>query len=264
MERTPAAMTMSLIPALIAALSAAAEQGPPDGADVMRRVNAEARGDSARFAMKLILRDPRRGVLERSLSVERKKFEGGYRTRYFVESPEALRGVTMLIAEDLSQPMWVYLPYAGVLTPIASRGFAALASDFSCEDLRVARMLDDYTFRTMGTEKIAGVEYVQVEMIPRDDRLRGELGFSRAIGWIRPGPWLIERAEYFDAAGKRLKTFTAARLERIGGVWIHRELRMEDAPTNHVSEVHLERVELDVPLAVARFEPDAQRPATSR
>ena len=35
-------------------------------------------------------------------------------------------------------------------------------------------------------------------MKPATEQLRGELGFTKAIGWVRDDIWMIIRADYID------------------------------------------------------------------
>src|SRR6202034_514023 len=99
-----------------------------------------------------------------------------------------------------------YFPDGHSVIPVATRGFPALATDFICEDLLVDVVLADFRFRLLGRETDSNTVIQQVEMTPRTDALRAELGYSKAVGWVREDIWLIARADYYDDAGAVFKT----------------------------------------------------------
>lgn len=228
----------------------------PSGEEVMRRVNARSRGEVSRMRLEMTLRDAKRGDFRKSIRMHRKRFETGYRTAYWVTAPDHEEGIGLLLSEDAAQRgMWMYFPASRQLVRVASRGLSALASDFSCEDLLVGVPLADYTFRNLGRDRVDGVSAVRVEMTPKTERLRAELGFSKAVGWVREDIWLIARADYYDDNGKVFKTFRAADVQQVQGIWTVRRFSMQNHRAAHGTEVRVAEVDYSVRLPEESFEP---------
>lgn len=207
--------------------------------EVMRRVNARPRGDATLMRQSITVEDVKRGRFQKAVLLHRKRFPAGYRTLYRILSPDHEAGIELLISEgDRAPAMWMYFPSAGRVVPVAARGFAALATDFACEDLLAEMPLGDYEFRLLkGDPGRAAV--VTIEMIPRSERLQRELGFSRAVGVVRTDIWMIVRADYYSDGGLLFRTYTADDVGRIDGVWTARRLSMENHRAGHKTTVHV-------------------------
>jgi outer membrane lipoprotein-sorting protein len=187
----------------------------------------------------------------------RKQLPSGYRTAYWITAPEHEKGIGLLLSEDPVQSgTWMYFPASSQVVHVAIRGLSALASDFSCEDLRVGAPLTDYGFRALGPASLDGVSTLQVEMVPRTERLRSELGFSKSVGWVRDDIWLIVRADYYDENGKVFKTFRAGDVQQVQGIWTARRFTMENLRAQHSTEVRLAEVDYGVRLSEDLFAPD--------
>jgi hypothetical protein len=235
-----------------------AQQALPTGEAIMRNVNARPKGGDARLDIRLIFRDLRRGDHLRYVEVRRKQLASGYRSLYRMTAPEHLTGISLLLAEDRELPgMWMYLPNANHLVPVVTRGLSALASDFSCEDLRLTFALDDYRFTTIGSEVNSGHRIYKVEMVPRTDRLQAELGFTKAVGWVRGDLWMLIRAEYYDGGGKVFKTFSAEAPQLVQGVWTVRRYTMTNHRAQHETQAEVTAVRYGLQLQPGAFVPDA-------
>jgi hypothetical protein len=171
-------------------------------------------------------------------------------------------GISLLLAEDREMPgMWMYLPNADHLVPVVTRGLSALASDFTCEDLRLTFPLDDYQFTSVGAETLDGRACLKVEMKPRGERLQSELGFAKAVGWIRDDLWMIIRAEYFDGTGQVFKSFKTSPPENIQGIWTIRRYSMTNQRAQHETEAEVLDVRYGLQFPRNGFEPQALKGA---
>jgi hypothetical protein len=254
MNPVPCAVLLSLLCLGHAPVAAA---GLPTGDEVMRRVNARSRGGDSRMRLEMTLHDEKRGDFHKSILLFRKRFETGYRTIYRVTAPAHEEGIGLLLSEDAAQRgMWMYFPISKQLVRVATRGLSALASDFSCEDLRVGVPLSDYRFRTLKRETVEGRSLLQVEMTPRDERLSSELGFTKSIGWVREDLWLIVRADYYDETGKVFKTFRAEDLVQTQGIWTVLRFTMRSFRARHGTEVRVTEVDYGVKFPNDRLTPD--------
>lgn len=206
---------------------------------VMALVNGRPRGISSQMQIEMSLHSSR-GDYRKQVVSEREKSATGYRTVYWIAAPEHEKGIGLLLSEDSTeQGMWMYFPVSRQTVHVVSRGLSALASDFSCEDLLTQVSLSDYAFRILGHELSAGYGVYRIEMKPASERLRSELGFDTAIGWIRDDAWMIVRADYLDDSGSVFKSFTATDVEIVQGVWTARRLVMDNRRAQHSTEVRV-------------------------
>lgn len=226
------------------------------GTRIMSRVNARPRGKSSLNHLEMIIHDPRRGDFHKTIVMQREQLASGYRTIYQITSPVHEKGIGLLISEDASQRgIWMYFPAAKQSVRVASRGFPALASDFICEDLSAGVPLNEYDFRILGLDRIDGHDAIMIEMKPRTENLRGELGYTKAIGWVRKDPPIIVRADYYDERNVVFKSFHASAIEQKQGIWTIGKMEMENLRAHHSSEVRV----LDTDYSV-HFPDDAFTP----
>lgn len=227
-----------------------------DGEEIMRRVNARSRGKSSQMHLEMTLLDAKRGDFHKSILMRRTRLKSGYRTSYWIDSPDHEKGIALLISEDSVQHgMWMYFPASRQVLHVVSRSFPALASDFTCEDLLAEIPLEDYEFRVNGREKVAGTYLVKIEMIPHSERLRSELGFSKSVGWVRDDIWMIVRADYYDDKGELFKTFQAENIKKIQGVWTVGTFSMQSRRVQHGTKVHVMDADYSLRLPDTDFVP---------
>jgi len=207
--------------------------------------------------LEMTLRDAKRGNFHKSIDMVRRQFPSGYRTSYSILAPDHEKGIGLLLSEDPAQHgMWMYFPASKQVIRVASRGLSALASDFSCEDLLVTLPLPDYQFRALGHARLGSLPCQRVEMVPTSERLRLELGFARAVGWVREDIWLIARADYEDEQGQVFKSFRAGDVELVDGVWTVKRFSMDNRRARHATEVKVAAVDYSAHAAEERFSPE--------
>jgi hypothetical protein len=227
-----------------------------DAREVMHRVNARARGQDSRMLLRMTIRDPRRGQFQKVVDVARKRFGAAYRTLYRIDAPDHERGIGLLLSEGAPAGIWMYFPSTQKAVPVASRSFPAMATDFNCEDLLVNVEMKDFDFRALGRGSEDGFPAILVEMTPRTEALRNELGFTRSVGWVRDDIWMIARADYYDESGSLFKTFRAGDAERTGQIWTARRMSMENHRIGHSTEVRVEQIDYSPRFSGEAFTPN--------
>lgn len=266
LERSGARRRAALLPPLLGLLllvapAAAAPDadGPlPDGREVMKRVNLRPLGGDARLSLRLTLHDPRRGDHRQEVELSRKAFPGGYRSLYRITGPESLAGLALLVAEDDAlSGMWMYFPATGQVVKVASRGLSALATDFTCEDLRVTFPLEQYHFATLRRDRVAGRPALVVERVPATERLQRELGWSRSLGWVDAERWIVLKVQFFDHRDRLFKTFSAQAPEPLQGVWTLTRYAMTNHRAEHATTVEVRQARYDLDLPAGAFEPES-------
>lgn len=207
--------------------------------------------------LRLVLSDERRGDHDRTIEMKRASFPGGFRTLYRVTAPPHVEGISLLLNEDRARPgMWMHFSSSNRLIPVVTRGLSALASDFSCEDLRNLYRLHEYSFRTLRREQVAGRSTLVVEMLPKTEMLQRELGYTRSVGWVREDIAMIIRAEYYDAGDRPFKTFRSDEVERVQGIWTARKYSMVNHRARHRSDVEVLEVRYGTSFPGEKFEPE--------
>jgi hypothetical protein len=242
-------------PVLLTASAAPGVEREAAADEVMRNLNARARGTSSRTELDMVMRGPR-GEHRKRVLVERRQFGLAYRTIFWIVRPEHEQGIGLLLSEDEdARGMWMYFPLTRQTIHVVSRGLSALATDFSCEDLLATVPMQDYNFRILGRERFADGVALRVEMRPHTERLQQELGFANSIGWVREDIPMIVQAEYLDADGQVFKRFRTGDVAMIDGIWTARGFSMENLRANHRTEIRVASVDYFVDPASALYRP---------
>jgi hypothetical protein len=217
------------------------EAEPPAGDQIARRVNErdDGRQVSRTMAMELIEKaGSSRTRLTRSF---RRDFGDERRSVLFFEDPPNLKG-TALLSFDYPQrgrpdDQWLYLPALRRARRIATseRGRAFLGTDFSYEDMRkeTRLSLDDYHWRTVGSEEVEGRRCWVLEATPVDDATARELGYGRLRVRIDAEIFLPRLAEYWAPAGELLKTIRLGEVREVQGVWTPHRIEATTAASGH-------------------------------
>jgi hypothetical protein len=187
----------------------------------------------------------------------RKRTGAGYRSGYWVTYPSDQHGTGLLISEGSTEKgIWLYFPVPKKMIPVATRGFPALGSDFSCEDLLVQFPTEDYDFRALGIEEVDGMKLQKVEMRPKTSWLRGQLGFVKSVGWVRTDVNMIVRADFFDE-DRLVRRFRADDIENSDGFWTARTLTMENTRIKHKTVVKITNLRYDIQIEDELLSPES-------
>lgn len=148
-------------------------------------------------------------------------------------SPADVKGTGLLTFdyESKDDDMWLYMPALRKTRRIVSseKSKSFMGSEFSYADM-TPPTLDDFTFTLLGEEEVGGVICFHLEMIPLDDDIADENGFSRRESWIGKDDFVIRRAVYHDLDEELHKELT-----------VH-EIRELDSKNGKYRAVHMEMV----------------------
>ena len=75
----------------------------------------------------------------------------------------------------------------------------------------------------------------------------GEL-YGKTVSAIDPTDLVVLRTQFFDPAGKPLKTWTVEKLERVDGFWTVLSQQMQSLPDDHWSRLALGEVHYNAAL----------------
>ena len=120
-----------------------------------------------------------------------------------VLSPPKDRGVAFL---KLGRQMWQYIPRINrvIKIPPSMMLESWMGSDFTNDDLvKESSIVEDYTHRLLGREKVGDDEAYVIELIPKPD---APVTWARVVEWIRVKDYIPLRAEYYNERGEHVRT----------------------------------------------------------
>jgi hypothetical protein len=140
----------------------------------------------------------------------------GDKTIVRFQTPADIRGITALIHEHPGgiDDTWLYLPAARRTRRIsgANRTASFQGTEFTYEDL--ARLtVQNYTWRFLADATVGKEPVYKLEAKPSYK----DTGYSKLIVYINKNQWRMEKVEFFDRAGRLLKTLSQTRWQNFHG-----------------------------------------------
>ena len=116
-------------------------------------------------------------------------------------SPADVKGTGFLSFdyEDKDDDMWLYMPALRKTRRIVSseKSKSFMGSEFSYSDI-TPPTLSDFVFTLLGEEDVGDTWCWKIEMIPNDDDIADENGFSKKISWIAQKDFVVRKSVYYD------------------------------------------------------------------
>jgi len=133
-------------------------------------------------------------------------------------SPADVKGTGLLTFdyEKKDDDMWLFMPALRKTRRIVSteRAKNFMGSEFTYADM-TPPILDDFTYELLGEEEIEGTPCWKIAMIPVDDDVADENGFSKRITFIAKQDFVIRRAVYYDLDGDLHKELTVEEVKEV-------------------------------------------------
>jgi len=115
--------------------------------------------------------------------------------------PADVRGTGMLIFDndEGDDDMWIYLPALRKTRRIVSsdKGKSFMGSEFSNADM-AAEDTDNFSYTLLGVEETDGEPCWKVEVVPNDEGIADDNGFSRKIMWLSWNDFVARRIIFYD------------------------------------------------------------------
>jgi outer membrane lipoprotein-sorting protein len=146
--------------------------------------------------------------------------KGNENTIVQVTEPASERGQIMLMK---GRDLWIFLP--SVSQPVRLSLAQRLTGQVANGDLARANFVGDYSPKLLRTEVVDGEKTNVLELTAVD---RG-VTYQRVLLWVRHANHHPQRAEFYAASGRLLKTCLYQNFERMAGRLRPTRLVMEDA-----------------------------------
>ena len=193
--------------------SAAAQDAPVDGRQVMERYNRAyyyaGRDMKASLVMELGSGD--KATKQRVLTVLRLTSADDAEQTYllYFHKPVDVRRMSCMVRKHpkLRDERWMFVPASGqVLRVQASDRSSFLGSEFLREEFS-GRDVDADTHTLLRTEERGGRACYVVQSVPKE-----HIDFSKCLSWIDRTTYLPLRQEYFNERGELSRAFTGERI----------------------------------------------------
>ncbi len=212
-------------------------QGKDSAPDIMRRVLRDSRADDEVVGVVVQLLDSAGRARQRTATFYTKKrtLEDSSRLIRFHTPPEFARsGILTIERSDGDTDQWIYLPayHASRRVPSANRGDTWMGTDFTYEDMTDPK-IEQYEYRTVGSERVNGVPCSLIEAIPRQKKLVEDSAYSKTVSCVDVEQSVILKNDYYDRSGQLFKVLTNSHLRRFGKYRRWDQSEMRDVKQNH-------------------------------
>ncbi len=257
----------------LAAVGASADE-LPDGLEIAKRINARDEGvtSTRNVTMELIDRGgstrTRETVFFRRYVPGPEAGDSGEKwIALFYLSPATIKDTAFLSHDYLESKrddeQWLYLPALRRSRRIAlrDRGKSFLGTDLSYDDVRneTKVTITDYHWKTLRRDDLDGQTTLIVEATPVDKQTARFLGYSKIEFTIDTEIWMVREADYWDTAGRHLKTSRQLEIRRVDGIWTPHRVEVVNHRTLHRTHFTYSEIRYDMELPDDLFSERALR-----
>jgi len=161
-------------------------------------------------------------------------------------SPSDVRNTSTLLVEHAAaaDDVWVYLPALKKARRLASNNQknSFVGTDLSYGDI-VGHKPQSWMHKIVRQESLAGVAAYVMESLPASAEVAMTSGYSKRINWIAKDNFVSVKTEFYDAAGKLLKTADNTDIKLVdakGKKFQAMLVLMTNHQTGHATKVKLE------------------------
>jgi hypothetical protein len=133
-------------------------------------------------------------------------------------SPADVKGTGLLTFdyENKDDDMWLFMPALRKTRRIVSTEKAKnfMGSEFTYADM-TPPILENFSYEILGEEEVSGISCWKIEMIPVDDDVADENGFSKRISFIAKQDFVLRKAIYYDLDGELHKELAVEKVKEI-------------------------------------------------
>jgi hypothetical protein len=206
-----------LVPISIDMGNAQGDMSPRDIID--RSFNATKLAGSEMLSTLTIV-DSRGRERVREIAAVSKLYDGGATEKRLIRfrAPADVEGTGFLTFdyEDRDDDMWLFMPALRKTRRIVSSEKAKnfMGSEFTYADM-TPPSLDDFTYTLLGEAERQGVSCWEIEVVPVDEDVADENGFSRRVVCVGKQDFVIRHAVYYDLDGERHKELNVLEVKEV-------------------------------------------------
>jgi hypothetical protein len=166
----------------------------------------------------------------RQMAVITKLYDNGNTEKKLIRflAPADVKGVGFLTFDYKVKDdnKWIYMPALRKTRRIISSENAKsfMGSEFSYADMTLPN-IEEYSYKLLGQEMVNGISCFKIEIIPIDDDIADENGFSKKISFIGKNNFVLRKAIYFDLFGDKEKIMEVESVVEVDK--IHHKYRMK-------------------------------------
>lgn len=146
----------------------------------------------------------------RKMSMVSKLHDNGNTEKKMIKftEPADVKGTGFLSFDykDKADDKWIYMPALRKTRRIISSENAKsfMGSEFSYADMSLPTV-EDFTYKFLVAETINGESCYAIEIIPKNDEIANENGFSKKTSYISKNDFVMRKAFYFNLSGEKEK-----------------------------------------------------------
>lgn len=159
----------------------------------------------------------------REIAMVTKLFDNGETEKRLLRflSPADVKGTGLLLFdyEQKDDDMWLFLPALRKTRRIVSteRAKSFMGSEFSYADM-APPILDEFTYKILSEKEVDSTLCWEIEMVPVNEDVADENGFSRRIAYIGKQDFVIRGAVYYDLDGELHKELSVLEIKEVDTV----------------------------------------------
>ena len=250
MKNTVTIITAVLFTALIMPGSARAGI---TGREIQERSIQSTRLAGTEAVATLLIIDGRGRTRERRIAMASKLYDGGRTEKKLIRflSPADVKGTGFLTFDyrDRDDDKWLYMPALRKTRRIVSSENAKsfMGSEFSYADI-TPPVVEDFQYTILGEEEIEGVSCWKIEVVPVDEDVADENGYSIRIAFIGKDDFVLRRALYFDLDGdlhKQLSVHEIKELDTVNHKYRLLHMEMENKQNGRKSIIKTEQIQFN-------------------
>ena len=247
MERT---VITAVVTALLSGLSPLHAQETLTGKQIVDASYEATKLAGSEAVATMIIRDEKGRERVRNVAQATKLCDNGETEKKLIRflAPADVKGTGFLTFdyEDRDDDTWLYMPALRKTRRIVSseKAKSFMGSEFSYADITRLN-LDDFSYSPPVAETVSDTPCYKVEIIPLNDDIMDDNGFSKKVVWAGCDDYVIRKALYFDLDGelhKELEVRKIAELDTAGHKFKPTDMVMTNKQTGRQSMFVTEKI----------------------
>ncbi|MGD8780890.1 MAG: outer membrane lipoprotein-sorting protein [Ignavibacteria bacterium] len=134
---------------------------------------------------------------------------------------------------DKDDDKWIYMPALRKTRRIISSENAKsfMGSEFSYADMSLPTV-EDFNYKFLPDETVNGELCYTLEIVPKDEEIEDENGFSKKISYISRNDFVVRQSVYYDLYGDKEKVMTVKSIVEVDKE--KHKYKMEEIQMNNV------------------------------